>query len=68
MVKRVLCANCCTFMSCTKTGKPVVINDSVVFYVDVYTCKTCGNSVAPIETDWVEVSGKELNPIKVDEQ
>jgi len=54
-------------MDCTKTGKPIVINDSVVFYADVYTCKTCGNSTAPIESDWMEITGNEINPIKVKE-
>ena len=67
MVKRVICANCAVFMDCTKTGKPIVINDSVVFYADVYTCKTCGNSTAPIESDWMEITGTEINPIKVKE-
>ncbi len=67
MIKRVLCANCCVFMSCSKTGKPIVVNDSVVFYADVYTCKLCGNSTVPIDTDWMEATGKENNPIKVAE-
>lgn len=67
MIKRVLCANCCVFMSCTKTAKPIVVNDSVVFYADVYTCKVCGNSTVPIDNDWVEVTGLEINPIKVTE-
>jgi hypothetical protein len=52
-------------MSCSKTGKPIVVNDSVVFYADVYTCKLCGNSTVPIDTDWMEATGKENNPIKV---
>lgn len=50
MVERVVCGKCAIPMKCTKTGKQICYNNSVIYFADEFTCPRCGAVVLPISS------------------
>lgn len=53
LLERVVCGSCAVPMKCTKTGKRVCYNESVILSGDEFTCPSCGAVVIPITGDVV---------------
>ena len=42
---RPACVNCCVMMRCRENGIAVIVDDSSLYFADLYECEYCGDEV-----------------------